>query len=197
MLAKKQLLDELEDENFIYLAQVRAGLTHFSIDMDVAKGQLAASTLLALALKPHIIHVVSFTEADHAANPQDVIESCKIVRGVLKNAWRDFPDMTKDPEVIERKDYLVSEAKEVINNMEKYFKVRYEDPLAHPECLAQMVRLGLLDAPHLKGNSAALGKVRTMPLNGGYECVDMDGNVLKDSERTRYILDSADRHKLI
>ena len=59
--------------------------------MDVAKGQLAASTLLALALKPHIIRS-EFYKADHAATPDDVIESCKIVRGVLKNAWRDFPD---------------------------------------------------------------------------------------------------------
>ncbi|HHW70386.1 MAG TPA: cobalamin B12-binding domain-containing protein [Clostridiales bacterium] len=197
MLAKKQLLDELEDENFVYLTQVRAGLTHFSIDMDVAKGQLAASTLLALALKPHIIHVVSFTEADHAATPDDVIESCKIVRGVLKNAWRDFPDMTRDPEVIKRKNYLLSEAREVICNIEQYFKDIYEDPLANPDCLASMVKLGLLDAPHLRGNPAALGKVRTMPLNGGYECIDANGNVLKDSERTKNILENIDRRKLI
>ena len=95
MLAKKAMIDELEDENFVYLAQVRAGLTHFSIDMDVAKGQLAASTLLALALKPQIIHVVSFTEADHAATPEDVIESCKIVRGVLKNAGSRYDNLLK------------------------------------------------------------------------------------------------------
>lgn len=196
MLAKKELLDELEDEDFMYLSQVRAGLTHFSIDVDVAKGQLAASTILALALKPQIIHVVGFCEADHAATAEDVIESCKIVRGALRNAWNDFPDMTKDPEVLERKDYLVSEAKRVISNIEHYFGDRYEDPLANSECLSQLVSLGVLDAPHLKGNPAALGEVKTMPIDGGYECIDADGNPIKDSERSMYILESASKEKL-
>jgi hypothetical protein len=70
MLAMSELINELEDDNFIHLKMVRAGLTHFSTDMDIAKGQLASSTLLALALKPQIIHVVSFSEASHAATPR-------------------------------------------------------------------------------------------------------------------------------
>ena len=89
MLAMREMISRLEDEQFICLREVRAGLTHFSIDQNVAKGQLAASTLLAFALRPQILHVVSFSEADHAATADDVIESCKIVKGVLKNAWLD------------------------------------------------------------------------------------------------------------
>lgn len=189
MLAKVELLDELEDDNFVYLKQVRAGLTHFSIDMDVAKGQLAASTILGLALRPQIIHVVSFSEGDHAATPKDVIESCKIVRGVLRNAWQGFPDMTLDPEVQERKAYLVSEARKVIQLMQNYFDGQAEDPLSDAHCLAQMVKVGFLDAPHLKGNPAALGKMQTMPVAGGYDSVDDTGKILAEPERIARLLD--------
>ena len=96
MLAKMELIESLHTEEFTTYRQVRAGLLHFAPDLDVAKGQLAASTLVALAVKPHIIHVVGFTEGDHAARADEVIESCKIVRGVLKNALFP-PDMTADP----------------------------------------------------------------------------------------------------
>ena len=51
MLAMREMISRLEDEQFICLREVRAGLTHFSIDQNVAKGQLAASTLLAFAVQ--------------------------------------------------------------------------------------------------------------------------------------------------
>ncbi len=178
MLAKIELINELVDDNFDVWKQVRAGLAHFSIDMDIAKGQLAASTLVALSLDPQIIHVVSFSEAHHAAKPEDVIESCKIVKGVLRNSWRGFPDLTIDPDVKKRKNYLVKEAKKAIQIMKKSFIHVSSDPLSDPFCLAKMVNLGMLDAPQLKGNPAALGKVKTMPVDGGYDIVDVNGNVL-------------------
>lgn len=183
MLAKLELISELEDESFVCLKQVRAGLTHFSIDINIAKGQLAASTLLSLAVKPQIIHVVSFSEADHAAEPNDVIESCKIVRGVLRNAWNGFPDLSIDPDVQNRKDYLVQEAKGLLHTMEERFNAISPDPLSDPTCLAQIVKTGLLDAPHLLNNPAALGKIRTIPVNGGYDAVDAQGNILSEAQR--------------
>lgn len=183
MLAKLELVSELEDEKFVCLKQVRAGLTHFSIDMNIAKGQLAASTLLSLAVKPQIIHVVSYSEADHAAGPDDVIESCKIVRGVLRNAWNGFPDMSIDPAVQERKKHLIQEARQLIHAMQDRFNAVSADPLIDPNCLAQIVKTGLLDAPHLLNNPAALGRIRTMPVNGGYDAVDTQGNALVEGQR--------------
>lgn len=182
MLAKDELISELKDENFTYLKQVRAGLTHFSLDMNVAKGQLAASTMLSLALKPEIIHVVSFTEANHAATPKDVIESCGIVKGVLKNTWKGMPDLTLDPEVKQRKDYLVAEAKKMIEILTNTYSAISDDPLTDSVCLGKMVYDGYLDAPQLRGNPAALGKVKTMPVNGGYDIVDDSGKVISHAE---------------
>ncbi len=188
MLAKIEMIEELRDENFTYLKQVRAGLTHFSIDTDVAKGQLAASTLLALAIKPHIIHVVSFSEADHTARAEEVIESSKIVRGVLRNCWADFPDMTYNKAVQDRKNDLIMRAKKVIKQMTAVSGKDFEDPLNEPIFLESVVKNGIFDAPHLKGNSIALGQVKTKLYNGGYECVTAKGELIEDSDRIDRLL---------
>jgi len=185
MLAKKEMISRLEDDNFVCITEVRAGLTHFSIDMDVAKGQLAASTLLAFSLKPQILHVVSFSEADHAATADDVIESCKIVKGVVKNAWRGFPDMTLDPEVIHRKEYLIRQADIILEEIRTAFQGDSADPLCDPACLARSIESGILAAPQLKNNPVALGVIKTMPVNGGYDSVDAQGKVLSETERIR------------
>ncbi len=175
MMAKSELISELEDENFIVLKQVRAGLTHFSIDLDIAKGQLAASTMLQMALKPQIVHVVSYSEASHAATPENVIESCKIVKGVLKNSLIDFPNLALDPRVIERKEYLKKEAKKAFNIISNIYNNQNSDPLTDPKILADIVQKGILDAPHLRGNSEALGRVKTMCIDGGFDIIDSDG----------------------
>ncbi len=182
MLAKLELIDDLKDENFESLKQVRAGLTHFSTDMNIAKGQLAASTMLALAVKPQIIHVVSFTEANHAAKPEEVIESCSIVKGVLKNTFYGMPDYTSDPDIVKRKNQLVSEAKKLIELMQTEFSSIADEPLTDPYCLSRIVKQGFLDAPQLKGNPAALGKVKTMPVNGAYETVDDNDRIISHSD---------------
>lgn len=188
MLAKLELISQLEDENFLCLREVRSGLTHFSIDQNIAKGQLASSILLALALKPQIIHVVSFSEADHAATADDVIESCKIVRGVLKNSLKDFPDMAHDKDVINRKNFLIKEAQEILNKIREVFSNEADDPLSDPHSLELAVKLGILDAPQLINNSIALGKIHTMVINGGINSVDNLGNVISESNRINLLL---------
>jgi hypothetical protein len=110
MLAQMEMIESLHGDEFVSMRQVRAGLLHFSPDLQTAKGQLAASTVLALALQPHIIHVVGFCEGDHAATADDVIESCQIVRGVLRNCLFGMPEMGADPKVQERKQELIAEA---------------------------------------------------------------------------------------
>jgi len=177
MLAKIELIAELEDENFKVLKQVRAGLTHFSTDMDIAKGQLAASTVLAIALKPEIIHVVSYSEASHAATAENVIESCKIVKGVIRNMWKGLPDLTKDDDVIKRKEYLIEEVRKLKAKTLDFFKGD-EKVLTNPLNLAKLIKTGFLDAPQLKGNPAALGKIKTIPNNGGYDIIDDTGKII-------------------
>lgn len=88
MLAKIMLIESLHDKDFTSYRQARAGLLHLSPRENVAKGQLAASTVNALQIKPHIIHVVGYCEGDHAAEAADVIESCEIVQGLSGIALR-------------------------------------------------------------------------------------------------------------
>ena len=81
MLAKNQLIETLRDPGFKIWRQVRAGLASFPADLDLAKGQLAMSTLVAMNLRPHIISRCGFCEAVHVATPDVVIESSKIAQG--------------------------------------------------------------------------------------------------------------------
>ncbi|MCU0287643.1 MAG: cobalamin B12-binding domain-containing protein, partial [Acidobacteria bacterium] len=91
MLAKNELIESIQDQTFTSYREVRAGIAHFSAHPDTAKGQLAASAVVSLALKPHILHVVGFSEGDHAVFPEEIIESCNIIHGVLQNCLSGFP----------------------------------------------------------------------------------------------------------
>jgi len=185
MLAKREMIESLHGESFVSMRQVRAGLLHFSPDLRVAKGQLAASTVLALGLRPHIIHVVGYCEGDHAATADDVIESCEIVRGVLRNCLFGMPDVTLDPAVVERKERLVAEAQVLIAALRALGEGE-EDPLTSPRILAEAIKLGVLDAPHLKGNPYAAGMLQTRPVNGAIEPVDpKTKKVLSETDRLR------------
>jgi methylmalonyl-CoA mutase cobalamin-binding subunit len=185
MLAKRELIERLHADHFVSMRQVRAGLLHFSPDPQIAKGQLAASTVLALGLRPHIIHVVSFSEGDHAATADDVIESCEIVRGVLRNCLFGMPDPTSDDTVEERKKRLIAEAEVLIAAL-KALGSGEEDALTRPRVLAEAIKLGVLDAPHLKGNPHAAGLLQTRPVNGAIEPVDpQTKKVLTEAGRLR------------
>lgn len=160
MLAKIELIESLQDENFTVYRQARAGIASLPADLNQAKGQLAASCQLAMAIKPHIYHVVGYCEAHHAATAQDVIESCKIVRGVIRNVMLGAVDITQDPKVQERKNQLIEEAQITLNAI-KSLGANVDDPLTDPAVLAKAVKTGILDAPHLRGNEAACGKLVT------------------------------------
>ena len=114
MLAKLELIESLVDHDFRVWRQVRAGLSSFPVDLGLAKGQLATSTLVSMNLKPHIVHVVGFCEGDHAATSEDVIESCKIARGVIRNCMHGMPDMTLSEEVQARKAQLLQETRALL-----------------------------------------------------------------------------------
>lgn len=188
ILAKIELIESLVDENFNVYRQARAGLASFPADLNQAKGQLAASAYLAMAIKPHIYHVVGFCEAHHAAEAEDVIESCKIVRGIIKNEFLGSIDLTKDANVQKRKKDLIEEAKIIINSIQS-LSPEVEEPLTDPDTLVEAVRLGILDAPQLKGNTIARGELKTRMVSGALFAYDEDNaRIIPEKERMKTLL---------
>ncbi len=188
MLAMIELMEELEDDNFKIYRQARAGLASFPTDIDQAKGQLAASAALALNIKPHIYHVVAYSEAQYAAGAKEVIESCKIVRGVIRNHFLGTVEISEDPEVLKRKEELVKEARLILEAI-KSVAGDSENPLSDPKVLARAVELGILDAPHLKGNSIAKGELKTRMVDGALYAYDSkEKRIISEKERLERIL---------
>ncbi|MBI2844541.1 MAG: cobalamin B12-binding domain-containing protein [Armatimonadetes bacterium] len=171
ILAQMEMVESLHGPDFVSYRQVRAGLLHLSPHLSVAKGQLAASTMLALSVLPHIIHVVGFCEGDHAASAEDVVESCQIVHGVLRNSLQGSPDMASDEKVLARKNELLAEAGLLLDAIHSLGDGE-EDPLASPQVIARAIKLGIIDAPHLRGNPQAAGRLQTRILNGAVYAVD-------------------------
>jgi len=190
MAAKIELIESLHDDRFTTVRQTRAGLLHLSPRLRMAKGQLAASTVLALQLKPQIVHVVGYCEGDHAAEAEDVIESCEIVQGAIRNCLDGQPDFMADPAVDARKNQLVMEAGLLLDAIRGLGRGA-ADPFSDPDVLARAIRLGLLDAPHLKGNPHAAGMLETRCVDGAMHAWQREtGAVLTEARRIALILDS-------
>jgi hypothetical protein len=114
-----------------------------------------------MALKPHIVHVVGYTEADHAATAAEVIESCKLARRVIENALQGLPDPTQDPMVQARQEELVQETRVTLNAIRALAPASVADQLADAVTLTQAVHRGVLDAPQLANNPHGRGEVVT------------------------------------
>jgi len=183
MLAVLDLIEPLAGPDFRIWRQTRTGLLSYPLDPAAARAHLAASVYLQSALKPHIVHIVGHTEADHAATAEDVIEACQMARRAIENAWRGAPDMTADPRVKERREELASEAEFTLEMIRSLAEPGVTDPLADPGTLARAVTSGILDAPQLRNNPYGLGQVRTRLLAGKCLAVDGDGNPLSEKER--------------
>ena len=166
MMAAIELIKQLEGESFRIIIETRSGLPSFPVDPDSAKGHLASSTLLQMAVNPEIIHVVSYSEADHAATPDDIIKSCRIVRHVIENSLRGLPDMTSDKDVQKRKSELVKESDYLIERIKSLDNGKSKDPLTDPKNLAKTLKVGILDAPHLMPSEFARGAIKTSIVNG-------------------------------
>ncbi|MFX1290367.1 MAG: methionine synthase [Promethearchaeota archaeon] len=180
ILAKNELLHTLIDKKFSVIKQVRTGLASFPLDLSRAKGQLATATIVQLALKPDIVHVVSYSEAAHAALPEDVIESCKIVEQVINGIYSSEINVVND-KIIKRKEELIKQAKWIIESIPILAKNREElqNPYINYKVLNRLVKYGIFDAPHLVNNKYAQGKIRTKIINGG--CYSWD-----DSRQKKY-----------
>jgi methylmalonyl-CoA mutase cobalamin-binding subunit len=160
MIALISLIEPLSTDNFRIWRQTRTGLLSYPIDPDAARAHLAASVYLQMALRPHIVHVVGYCEADHAATAVDVIESCKLARRSIKNA-QGAPFMTQDDRVISRSSELAQEAEITIKAIRALAPQGVVDPLTDATTLARAVETGLLDAPQLKNNPYGKGQIIT------------------------------------
>ena len=188
MLAKIELIEGLHDADFTSLRQTRAGLLSFSPDMDIAKGQLAAATVVQLAIQPDIVHVVGYSEGDHAVTASELIESCRIVHGAICNCRTGMPDMLSDPVVLARKEELLAEANLLLEAIHSLGDGR-SDPLTDPQVITRAIKIGLLDAPHLCGNPHAAGKLATAPVDGAIRALDREsGETLTEQERIEMLL---------
>ncbi len=190
MLAILDLIAPLARDDFHIWKQTRTGLLSYPLDPDQARGHLATSVYLQMALHPHIVHIVGHTEAHHAANAEDIIEAAGIVRRVIDNALNGQPDMAVDPAVQQRKEELISESHVMLAAINDLALTGTVDPLTDPPTLARAVRIGILDAPQLMNNLYGLGLTATRIDQRG-ACVAIEpasGETISESERIEFLL---------
>lgn len=190
ILAKDELLQTLKDDNFSVIKQVRTGLASLPLNLQKAKGHLAATTLIQLTIKPDIVHVVSHSEARHAAKPEDIIESCNIINQVIDRMYSSKINIL-DKDIEKRKEELIQQAKWIINLVPCLAKHSEEkvNPWINYNVLNRLVKYGIFDAPHLKNNEYAAGKIKTKMIDGA--CYSWDENrqiKLDEIERIKDII---------
>ena len=173
VLAAMALVESLHSESFTSFRQVRAGLLSFPSDAARARGHLAACTAFQMMFRPHILHVVGFTEGDHVARAAEVIEACKVARGAVAACAGGLPDPAADPAVAGRRDELLAAARAILDAITTVAPPGTADPWTDPETLSRAVEAGILDAPHLAGNPHACGEVRTAVIDGS--CIAIAG----------------------
>ncbi|MEK6255771.1 MAG: methionine synthase, partial [Chloroflexota bacterium] len=161
MLAVMELILELVGPDFRVYKQTRTGLLSYPVDLDKARAHLAASVYVQMALKPDIVHVVGYPEADHAVSAKEIVESCAMARRAIENAYRGQIDLTSSPNVREQVEVLVSEARLLINAIRDLGAKKSNDPLADAGVLAQAVQVGMMDAPQLGNNLYGKGEIST------------------------------------
>jgi len=172
VLAQIELTESLADNDFRVYRQARAGLPFLNSDSAVAKGQLAASTALAMNIRPHIIHVVGYSEANYAATPEVVIESCKIVRGVIRSTLHGNAEARYDPQITARQGELINEALYLIDFIIDEYSSVSKDPLADAFVLSDCIKRGILDAPHIVKRGEFRGTLQTRVREG--KCLAWD-----------------------
>jgi hypothetical protein len=169
------------------LAQQRKNAEHAPLSpgqIDCPEPHRAASVYLQMAMRPDVLHVVAFCEADHAAEPADIVASVRMARHVVELALRGQADMTLDPEMEWRRRQLGAEAHTLLAAITGLAGATVEDPQSDPSTLAQAVRQGLLDAPQLRNNPYAPGRSRTCIVDGACrEVHPKTGEPIDEEER--------------
>ena len=100
--------------------------------------------------------------------------------------------MRVDPLIQNRRDQLVAESKITIQSIIEFAESEVLDPLVDPDNLSRIVQYGILDAPQLRNNPFARGKIRTRIVGGTCLAVDDSGQQLTEERR---IMSLANRQK--
>ncbi len=190
--AMLQLVRSLEDKNFRVVYETRAGLSYFSPDLEKAKRQLMAVTMLMddidpnNDLSPEIIHVVGYSEAQYLADPTVVDESIKMSLHALKQyrllKKRDsLLSVDEMQEIKNRTSLFIEDARRYIGAIEKkypdaytatgFFKLFYDGYLPTPQLWAERETFVKATAWNVKY------------LNGGYSVVDNNGKKIGIEDR--------------
>ncbi|HUT57108.1 MAG TPA: cobalamin-binding protein [Phycisphaerae bacterium] len=190
------LVRELEDERFHIFLQPRGGLAYFSHDLAKAKAQLAAVSALMDDIEPRnpaspeVVHVVSYSEAAHLADPNVVDESIQITRHAIWEYRRlrakgDIDDMTDHPEVAARTGELLSDARTVLRSIESAVPNTYT-----AEGLYQILARGYLPVPYLwecREEFQAATRWPTRLVRGSVKVVDEQGNPIPAEKRMGFL----------
>ncbi|MEN6522443.1 MAG: cobalamin B12-binding domain-containing protein, partial [Anaerolineaceae bacterium] len=152
MLAIVEMISTLQTADFHIWKQTRTGLLSYPLNLAEARAHLATSIYLQMSMRPHIIHIVGFTEADHAATAEEVIEAGHMARRAIENALSTQPDMLQDPVIQKRKAHLLKEAEVTLSAIRALSGTPNVDPLTDPRVLTKAVTTGIMDAPQLKNN---------------------------------------------
>ena len=179
MLAILELIEPLASPNFRIWKQTRTGLLSYPLEPSAARAHLASTVYVQMGLKPNIVHVVGYNEADHAATAEDVIESCRLARKAIENAL-DIPDPAIDNRVKKRVAELVREANVTLRAIAVDGN---PNSWIDPNQLTKAVTSGILDAPHLRSNPYARGQIRTQIIDGACQSISKIGKPISENER--------------
>lgn len=159
MTAAKEIIEKIRPRgnHSRMILETRAGIEHFSTDQEVAKFQLARTTLLQMILNPDIVHLVSFCEADHVATAEDVILSSKILRYAIRVFRKNEYDIRKaveDDIVFKRKAFLQDEVETVLRNLVDIEKKQWDIDikemykiLSNEKLLCDALKYKIMSAP--------------------------------------------------
>ncbi len=190
-----RLVRALADDTFAVWTQPRAGLDYFSAQPALAKAQLAAVSMLMDdiepddACSPDIIHVVSYSEGSHLADPPVIDESVQITRAALQHYRRlrasgAVPHMGHDPSVEARAAQLYDEATTILRALEAHVPDLYS-----PAGLYRAFAAGFLPVPYLwrcRDEFPHACSWRTRVCNGGVTVVDERGRAVSAAQRAHH-----------
>jgi hypothetical protein len=193
------LIHELEDGRFSVFLQPRAGLDYFSPDLEKARIQLAAVSALMDDIEPGnpssppLVHVVSFSEGSHLADPSIINESIKITRSSIKEYRKlktagKVPDMVDSPEVSRRYKELLTGARTILKAIEKSVTRPYT-----AEGLHEILAAGFLPVPHLDRCREEFKQAvqwKTTLIQGSVKTIDAAGRPLSAQEMAAQVFDS-------
>ena len=178
--------------------QTRTGIEYLDPDPALAKFQLARSTFLQMIVSPHVIHLVSYCEADHAASAEDVIDSSRLVRRCVRifaehrEALLTYLD---DSSVVGRRESLLEQARLLLRRI-AHLNVGCDVPdnapmsalvpwLADPDTLVEALRRRAIAAPGIfHPEYVTPGMTTGTTPSGGIDCLDPD-TALPVSEQVR------------